>query len=462
MGCVSSKRNINNLHPNIYEVVNVDKDGNKVSFGQLEVTETELILHQKHKARTVWPIKHLRRYGADSELFSFESGRRAPTGEGIFAFRCQRAEQLLSHLQAKVTAEENAAANASVNTPDSSDPSGYLEPTQPRNVGNRQRQLASNGRVDSIHSSGPVSPPPISPPASGAAPLSSPPQSPANGISPPITENIPFVSEELEDAARPVCDDSNNNQPPYINYEIIEVVQLSSSKDEPAELSPPVLAPRSYMNVEISREQDPSSHCSDALCNCARCNSEAHDSNGEVLRDHLYMNVVPGYENAPAVPAEERVPPEGVAIIAKPVSGVPLPFVPKASKTCGPLTRGNPIEKLKIGHDSEEDIHPTYSNFSPSDREDPGFAATPTSVPTVNYAVLDLNPPPLSPASSLTPTGAHPESPHGHSSGYVLIDFHKTEALSHSVNPNLMDFDHEGCRKTRHNSTISDLPTPVE
>lgn len=62
------------------QVINVDEDGNKMSVGHLEVTETDLILHQKSKAPTVWPLKSLRRYGADSELFSFESGRRAPTG----------------------------------------------------------------------------------------------------------------------------------------------------------------------------------------------------------------------------------------------------------------------------------------------------------------------------------------------------------------------------------------------
>ncbi|KAJ1518824.1 hypothetical protein ONE63_011557 [Megalurothrips usitatus] len=443
MGCVSSKRNINNLHPNIYEVVNVDEDGNKMSVGHLEVTETDLILRQKHKAPTVWPLKSLRRYGADSELFSFESGRRAPTGEGIYAFRCQRASQLFNHLQAQFQY--------------STEPSGYLEPNQPRSVVIRQRQWNSNGRMDSIHSSGPVSPPPISPPP----PATSAPLTPANGADLPP---IPLVPEEAEDSG--VCDDSNNNEHPYLNYEIIEVVQLSSSKEEPTEIAPPPLPPApAYMNVEISQNGDlPTSHSSDALVYGAGCNGEDQDSNGEVLRDHLYMNVVPGYENAPA--AEERVPPEGVAIIAKPVSGVPLPFVPKASQslTSGPLMRGKALAKLLIGQDSEEDAHPCYTNLSPSEREGLESASTPPqNLATVNYAVLDLNQPPSSPASSLTPTGINPESPQEASSrGYVTIDFNKTEALSHSVNPNLMDVDHEGCRKTRHNSNISDLPTPVD
>ena len=35
----------------------------------------------------MWPLKSLRRYGADEDVFSFESGRRCPMGEGIFAFK---------------------------------------------------------------------------------------------------------------------------------------------------------------------------------------------------------------------------------------------------------------------------------------------------------------------------------------------------------------------------------------
>lgn len=41
----------------------------------------------------------MRRYGYDSDLFSFESGRRCMTGEGIYAFRCKRADELFRTLQ---------------------------------------------------------------------------------------------------------------------------------------------------------------------------------------------------------------------------------------------------------------------------------------------------------------------------------------------------------------------------
>lgn len=357
----------------------------------------------------------------------------------------------------------------SARTPDTAEPSGYLEPTQPRNVVIRQRQWNSNGRMDSIHSAGPVSPPPPvtpPPPSTGLTPCG--PATPIVGPDPLPSETAHHTPEGTEEGRSVACDDSNNNQHPYLNYEIIEVVQLSASKDESPEVVQPAPSPApAYMNVEITHNGDLSSSRScEALSKNSGCYVDEEDSLGEDMRDHLYMNVVPGYENAASVPAEERVPPEGVAIIAKPVSGVPLPFVPRASQslTSGPLMRGKAMAKLLIGQDSEEDNFPCYTNLSSSEREALGLATTPPqNLPTVNYAVLDLNQPPVSPASSLTPTAVYPDSPLGSASrGYATIDFNKTEALSHSVNPNLMDADQEGCRKTRHNSTISDLPTPVD
>lgn len=102
MGCISSKFDINDQHPNIFQVMNVDEMGHFVSPGQLEITETELVLHQRGKPPTRWPVRCLRKYGFDSEIFSFESGRRCPTGAGIYAFRCRKAEQLFNLLQQNI------------------------------------------------------------------------------------------------------------------------------------------------------------------------------------------------------------------------------------------------------------------------------------------------------------------------------------------------------------------------
>ncbi|KAJ8369478.1 hypothetical protein SKAU_G00095060 [Synaphobranchus kaupii] len=65
----------------------------------MELTQTELILHTRKRDAVRWPYLCLRRYGYDSNLFSFESGRRCQTGQGIFAFKCLRAEEIFNLLQ---------------------------------------------------------------------------------------------------------------------------------------------------------------------------------------------------------------------------------------------------------------------------------------------------------------------------------------------------------------------------
>uniref|UniRef100_A0A336M7I2 CSON010648 protein n=1 Tax=Culicoides sonorensis TaxID=179676 RepID=A0A336M7I2_CULSO len=75
------------------------EDGLYSRSGQIELTATELILHRKGRESTYWPLKCLRKYGHDSDMFSFESGRRCATGEGIYAFRCKRADLLFRTLQ---------------------------------------------------------------------------------------------------------------------------------------------------------------------------------------------------------------------------------------------------------------------------------------------------------------------------------------------------------------------------
>ncbi|QQP38370.1 Putative LOC100877025, partial [Caligus rogercresseyi] len=79
MGCMASKRDINDIHPNIFHVLNVDDDGVRHSQGQLEVAEAHLVLYQKGKEPVRWPLKCLRRYGFETNMFSFESGRRCKT-----------------------------------------------------------------------------------------------------------------------------------------------------------------------------------------------------------------------------------------------------------------------------------------------------------------------------------------------------------------------------------------------
>ncbi|XP_043943941.1 fibroblast growth factor receptor substrate 2 [Protopterus annectens] len=86
-------------HQSKFKVINVDDDGNELGAGIMELTDTELVLHTRKRDAVKWPYLCLRRYGYDSNLFSFESGRRCQTGQGIFAFKCARAEELFNMLQ---------------------------------------------------------------------------------------------------------------------------------------------------------------------------------------------------------------------------------------------------------------------------------------------------------------------------------------------------------------------------
>ena len=74
MGCVASKLDINDVHPNMFAVNNVDdvsthssllsadscpQMGVKLNSGQLEITEVELVLHRRGKQPIKWPLRSL-------------------------------------------------------------------------------------------------------------------------------------------------------------------------------------------------------------------------------------------------------------------------------------------------------------------------------------------------------------------------------------------------------------------
>ncbi|XP_044272192.1 fibroblast growth factor receptor substrate 3 isoform X2 [Tribolium madens] len=155
MGCVSSKPDINDQHPNIFQVSNVNDQGDLVSPGKLEVRETELVLHQRGKNPTVWPLRALRKYGFDSEIFSFECGRRCPTGQGIYAFRCRKAEQLFNIVQHHIVRNSDENPLISAISDSMGPPVQRRIPSQPEGYLNPRPSLSRPG---SITSNGPVSP----------------------------------------------------------------------------------------------------------------------------------------------------------------------------------------------------------------------------------------------------------------------------------------------------------------
>ncbi|CAI9559188.1 unnamed protein product, partial [Staurois parvus] len=97
--CCSCREGLPDNHPTKFKVTNVDDEGTELGSGIMELTQTELVLHTRKRDAVRWPYLCLRRYGYDSNLFSFESGRRCQTGQGIFAFKCTRAEEIFNLLQ---------------------------------------------------------------------------------------------------------------------------------------------------------------------------------------------------------------------------------------------------------------------------------------------------------------------------------------------------------------------------
>ncbi|XP_063235183.1 fibroblast growth factor receptor substrate 3 [Bacillus rossius redtenbacheri] len=264
MGCISSKTDINDLHPNIFQVMNVDDLGNKLSPGQLEITETDLVLYQRKKAPVKWPLRCLRRYGFDAELFSFESGRRCPTGPGIYAFRCQRAEQLFNLLQTHIqvrnsTGEESwgPAVPARVGVD-----ANYLEPSS-------VRPALRGARLSSVGSSsnGPVSPQDTTSPSPSLL---------VPSVSPPAP------AEEAPESCSPGSDRRAS---------LKQSLGAGEGPGDPRDAAPP--ASPSYINVELSSDAR-SPTLGQGAEPCQPCPVP-----GEARQSPVYMNVFPGAAAAP-------------------------------------------------------------------------------------------------------------------------------------------------------------------
>ncbi|KAJ9597507.1 hypothetical protein L9F63_011632, partial [Diploptera punctata] len=528
MGCISSRADINDLHPNIFQVMNVDEQGNRLSPGQLEITETDLVLYQRNRAPVKWPLRCLRRYGFDAELFSFESGRRCPTGAGIYAFRCQRAEQLFNMVQTNIQVRNNAEDAVSREFPVATMPgpavssrgdTNYLEPSNVRsgmriNAPSCIRFPSQNGggptRIGSVGSSnGPLSPQGTTSP------------SPPPGVIPPLPSgsnnnnnnnnnnnpSVYYANEELfstvistatSSVTTPTTTEASETvqqrvyRQPYLNTETVPgTVAPPPPTDKPAcrlsvgsgdgitnvssELTTVTHSTPSYINVDLSAGSGTGllspTYSLDDESNYARL-----DLANDTQQCHLYMNVIPGPENGtiPDKPSSAiRPKPPILPTFNKPEWEVEEPRHCYANLEPGEIeVARSHIPKRLPGIERVPPL-PLYPSSTIQSQNIP-MTPPPGMIRTINYIVLDLDQnktdstantnssqQPTSPVGSVPPSSLSlpPESPKRSAEGYATIDFNKTVALSHSVNPNL-DNDSEGSRKTRHNSTINDLVSP--
>lgn len=508
MGCVNSRTDINDLHPNIFQVMNVDDLGNLVTPGRLEVTESDIVLYQRGKQPIKWPLRCLRRYGYDAEIFSFESGRRCSTGPGIYAFKCRRAAHLFNLVQANIQVCNNSGDdNISREHPVASHPGvnpmtgtrvtipvepNYLDPilnratTNNRAVANRvivdhRNHQNGVGRLDSVGSSTALISPqrninsPTSPPA-----LPPPPPPPPTSATQQLPRSHPssslYVNEEILSSLLPLEMVERNN-----NKSLRGAIQRSctvtnsisdggsvfslEATDKSSDTVPRIKSPGTgaYMNIDIDRDaisllSPGRGRVPDAAMRL-NIKQDVIESSG-----HAYMNISPGQEHVESVSGGG-----GVGSGGRPRSSSTLPPIVQPQEAAEEAARhcyAN-LEPSEI-----ESLRKRFSAASVSENRSPVPPSTPTTITgaaairEVNYAVLDLD----TKEATVTavgspvdgpPSATPPESPNKlQQKGYATIDFNKTAALSHSVNPNLVN-DNEGSRKTRHNSTISALGASV-
>lgn len=483
MGCVQSQNDINELHPNIFRVVNIDESGVPTGSGQLEVTESALVLHRRNKEPTIWPLKSLRRYGYDADLFSFESGRRCETGQGIYAFRCRRAEALYQTLQTFIlrnatTVEELhnstdypvpavsngpavAARNFSTqnNVRISSSRSPPNARTSIQSIPNVNVQDGNyldpsplvqqlNQRLDESPLAGPLSPEAVSP----GSPMS-------NNILEVTTLNpLPSSTSHGVSNIYQVQDfshrESNNNKKFAFLHSYSNTLDTKNEHHGNTNLcslndTSNINAIKNVINTLESPQKDARSSVQASYMNIDPStlnNMQENDSEA----NHSYMNIIPNELQQIKSPVSNDCLYGFNSNTLQHVQRMSLPL--SVSSTPIQSEERHCYENLEIT-DLKLD-----TQRSPLRENSISVPPTPTNgTREVNYIELDLEntksdtqSAQCSSMQSLLP----PESPRKLPIGYATIDFNKTVALSNSATPSI-ELDSEGSRKTRHNSTVT-------
>ncbi|OXU23024.1 hypothetical protein TSAR_016603 [Trichomalopsis sarcophagae] len=424
MGCVNSHTDINDLHLNVFQVMNVDNLGNLITPGRLKVTDTDIILYQRGKTPVKWPLRCLRRYGYDAEIFSFESGRRCSTGAGIYAFKCRRAGQLFNLVQTNIqqvctNGDDTISRDMSIGTHSGpivtsrvtipSEPN-YLDPTTVGNLNrnvSRSSQQNRNGRLSSIgSSSGPMSP-------QGTMGSPSPPPTLPSSLPPPppITSHVHlsslYVNEEVLQSTMAADMEHNNNKSlarrsmqrshtvssstsssGFLSFEqvsghVVGTEALSSSHNRA--IMHPQASTASYMNIDLASDASPLSPSHSTCDSSTPLREEAADtlesSNG-IAR--AYMNISPGQEKIESLANIVKTRPPALSILPHQSDSE------DGSRHCYANLEASEIEGLKKRFSATfiADKLPLQSHTPPPHLNS---SSSSTVIRGVSYAVLDLD-----------------------------------------------------------------------
>ncbi len=85
-----------------FKVKNVDDKGRIIHVGHLDISDSLIVFQYEHfpSEKLEWPLSCIRKYGSNTKgtLFIMEAGRRAPQGEGMYAFRTKEADEMRKRL----------------------------------------------------------------------------------------------------------------------------------------------------------------------------------------------------------------------------------------------------------------------------------------------------------------------------------------------------------------------------
>ncbi|KAH3739751.1 fibroblast growth factor receptor substrate 3-like [Dreissena polymorpha] len=464
MGCKFTKQFHSERNPRLFKVYNVNNLGAVISPGKIEVTDLDLIFYQRRKEPITWPLRCLRRYGFDEDLFSFESGRRCPTGSGIYAFRCHQAEELFNLVQEAI---QNVGASALGNLRSSlhlqNGISVPMTQLQSRPVSLVDTQTAN--RLPDLRRGNEVSQDQHLYLNSGAfTPDENGPNYVNTGAS-----NAEGRNEEAVDQAAALID--------FLH-------------DPPMAVAPPPPKPESvnYADLDLPGSMENVFEACAGATGVSSSMGQGHGSSGssgqeglevddvnlnyadiDVFHDHV-EDSHPNYIN---LDSEGKIKDKTVSCgkVEPPIARVPNGT---AGQTDAAVNRRLLERKLSIEQNYANVGAASFTNIpepnpvirismnpnGPAMNSVPNRAANRLSAPDqLNYIEIDVNKTEsdnmAGSASSniMTTSFTTPDSPCKSSASYAMIDFNRTVALSNSAKP--VSEHEEGLRKTRHNSTIN-------